>query len=140
MPALKDDTEDIPVIADYFLKRYAAKTGKQRKRLDASAVKALKLYPWPGNLRELKDVVLFAAFHAKDETISAEDINFNLSEPETVDELNRKNPRQEKENIIKAYQRADSWTGAAKLLGISERALLELRKKLGIDKNGQPLP
>ncbi|WP_288325721.1 sigma 54-interacting transcriptional regulator [uncultured Phocaeicola sp.] len=140
VPALKDDTEDIPVIADYFLKRYAAKTGKQRKRLDASAVKALKLYPWPGNLRELKDVVLFAAFHAKDETISAEDINFNLSEPETVDELNRKNPRQEKENIIKAYQRADSWTGAAKLLGISERALLELRKKLGIDKNGQPLP
>ena len=88
-------------------------------------------------MRELKDIVLFAAFHAKDETISADDICFNLSEPETMDELTRKNPRQEKENIIKAYQRAGTWSGAAKLLGISERALLELRKKFGIGKNGE---
>ena len=137
VPTLKEVTEDIPAIADFFLKQYAAKTGRQRKRLDASAVKALKLYPWPGNVRELKDIVLFAAFHAKDETISTDDICFNLSEPETMDELTRKNPRQEKENIIKAYQRAGTWSGAAKLLGISERALLELRKKFGIGKNGE---
>ncbi len=137
VPTLKEVTEDIPAIADFFLKQYAAKTGRHRKRLDASAIKALKLYPWPGNVRELKDIVLFAAFHAKDETISADDICFNLSEPETMDELTRKNPRQEKENIIKAYQRAGTWSGAAKLLGISERALLELRKKFGIGKNGE---
>ncbi len=137
VPTLKEVTEDIPAISDFFLKQYAAKTSRQRKRLDASAIKALKLYPWPGNVRELKDIVLFAAFHAKDETISAADICFNLSEPETVDELTRKNPRQEKENIIKAYQRAGTWSGAAKLLGISERALLELRKKFGIGKNGE---
>lgn len=137
VPALKEVTEDIPVIADYLLKSYSSKTGKDRKRLDASAIKALKLYPWTGNVRELKDIILFAAFHAKNETISASDISFNLSEPETVDELTRKNPRQEKENIIKAYQRAGTWTGAAKLLGISERALYELRKKFGIEKNGK---
>ena len=137
VPSLKETTEDIPVIADFFLKSYAAKTGKERKRLDASAIKALKLYPWPGNVRELKDIVLFAAFHAKTDTISADDINFNLSEPEVVEELKRKNPRQERENVIKAYKRAGTWTGAAKLLGISERALYELRRKLGIDKNGE---
>ena len=137
VPALKEATEDIPAIADFFLKQYAAKTGKERKRLDASAIKALKLYPWPGNVRELKDIVLFAAFHAKAETISADDISFNLSEPEVVEELKRKNPRQERENVLKAYKRAGTWTGAAKLLGISERALYELRKKLGIDKNGE---
>lgn len=133
VPSLKETTEDIPVIADFFLKSYAAKTGKERKRLDASAIKALKLYPWPGNVRELKDIVLFAAFHAKTDTISADDINFNLSEPGMAGDLNRKSPRQEKENILTAYQRIGTWRGAAKLLGISERTLLDLRKKYGID-------
>lgn len=133
VPSLKETTEDIPVIADFFLKSYAAKTGKERKRLDASAVKALKLYPWPGNVRELKDIVLFAAFHAKTDTITATDICFNLSEPGMAGDLNRKSPRQEKENILTAYQRIGTWRGAAKLLGISERTLLDLRKKYGID-------
>lgn len=137
VPSLKETTEDIPVIADFFLKSYTAKTGKPRKRLDASAIKALKLYPWPGNVRELKDIVLFAAFHAKTDSITAIDISFNLSEPEVVEELKRKNPRQERENVIKAYKRAGTWTGAAKLLGISERALYELRKKLSIGKDGE---
>ena len=137
VPSLREVTEDIPAIADFFLKSYAGKTGKERKRLDASAIKALKLYPWPGNVRELKDIVLFAAFHAKSETITETDISFNLSEPEVVEDLKRKNPRQERENVIKAYKRAGTWTGAAKLLGISERALYELRRKLGIDKNGE---
>lgn len=138
VPSLKETTEDIPVIADFFLKRYAAQTGKPRKHLDASAIKALKLYPWPGNVRELKDIILFAAFHAKSDNITAEDINFNLSEPEKADELSQKNPRLEKENIIKAYKRAGTWAGAAKLLGVSQRALLEQRKKHGINKNGEP--
>lgn len=133
VPSLKETTEDIPVIADFFLKSYDAKTGKERKRLDASAIKALKLYPWPGNVRELKDIVLFAAFHAKGETITATDICFNLSEPGMAGDLNRKSPRQEKENILTAYQRIGTWRGAAKLLGISERTLLDLRKKYGID-------
>ena len=137
VPSLKDVTEDIPAIADFFLKSYAKQTGDERKRLDASAIKVLKAYPWPGNVRELKDIVLFAAFHAKGEYISSDDISFNLSVPESVDDLSRKNPQQEKENIIKAYQRAGTWTGAAKLLNISERALLELRKKFGISKNGE---
>lgn len=137
VPPLKETTEDIPVITDFFLKSYAAKTGKYRKRIDTSAIKALKLYPWPGNVRELKDIVLIAAFHAKTDTITATDISFNLSEPETVDELNRNNPQQEKENILKAYRRIGTWRGAAKLLGISERTLLDLRKKYGIDSNGK---
>lgn len=137
VPRLKDTTEDIHTLSEYFLKCHSSANRTPSKHLDASAIKALKLHPWPGNVRELKDVVILAALHSKDEIITADDINFNLTEPETVDELTRKNPRQEKENIIKAYQRAGTWTGAAKLLGISERALYELRKKFGIEKNGK---
>lgn len=137
LPALREATEDIPVIADYLLKAYAAKTGKPRKRLDASAIKALKLYPWPGNVRELKDIVLFAAFHAKSDTITADDINFNLSEPTTDNSLALRNPLKERSMIMKAYQRGGNWKQAAKLLNITEKTLISLRKKYGIDSNGE---
>lgn len=137
LPALRESTEDIPTIADYLLKAYAAKTGKQRKRLDASAVKALKLYPWPGNVRELKDIVLFAAFHAKTDTITADDINFNLSEPTADNSLALRNPLKERSMIMEAYQRGGSWKQASKLLNITEKTLISLRKKYGIDSNGE---
>ncbi len=137
VPSLKETTEDIPVIADFFLKRYAAQTGKPRKHLDASAIKALKLYPWPGNVRELKDIVLFAAFHAKGDTISEADIVFNLSDTSMTYDLSLRNPRRERDQILEAYQRGGNWKQAAKLLNITDKTLISLRKKYGIDSNGE---
>lgn len=136
VPSLKETTEDIPEIADFFLKRYAAQTGKPRKHLDASAIKALKLYPWPGNVRELKDIVLFAAFHAKGYTITAADISFNLSDASILSELHLKNEDAEKQRIINALKRTD-WnkTQAAKLLKISRPTLDYKIKQFGIRKN-----
>ena len=136
VPSLKETTEDIPEIADFFLKRYAAKTGKQRKHLDASAIKALKLYPWPGNVRELKDIVLFAAFHAKGDTISEADINFNLSEPEMPSALSLKDPTYGKKMILEALNRMN-WnkTNAAKLLGISRSAIDYKIKHYGLKRD-----
>ncbi len=136
VPSLKDTTEDIPEIADFFLKRCAAQTGKPRKHLDASAIKALKLYPWPGNVRELKDIVLFAAFHAKGDTITATDISFNLSDTSILSELHLKNEDAEKQRIINALKRTD-WnkTQAAKLLKISRPTLDYKIKQFGIRKN-----
>lgn len=82
VPSLRETTEDISDIADYLLTKYAQKKQHLKKRLDASAIKALKLHPWPGNIRELKDTVLFAAFHASNEVITSSDLNFSQSEPE----------------------------------------------------------
>ena len=137
VPSLKETTEDMPIIADYLLKSYAAKTGKERKHLDASAIKALKLYPWPGNVRELKDVVLFAAFHAESDTISESDLNFNHSEPIADDDLSLRNPDKDREKIIEAYRRGGNWKQAAKLLNVTEKTLISLRKKHGIDSDGE---
>lgn len=136
VPSLKETTEDIPVIADFFLKSYAAKTGKQRKRLDASAIKALKLYPWPGNVRELKDIVLFAAFHAKTDTITADDINFNLSEPAMFEDMQLKSPETEKRQILDALNRT-GWnkSQAAKLLKISRPTLDYKIKQYGLEQS-----
>lgn len=138
VPPLREVTEDIAPLATYFLARYADKTGNPVKRLDASATKALRIYPFPGNVRELKDVVLFAAFHSTDDVITASDLNFSQTEPEPADSLRLRKPQEDRQKIIEAYRRGGSWTAAAKLLGISERALLEQRKKYGIGRNGEP--
>lgn len=84
VPPLREMTEDIPDITDYLLTRYAQKKQQSRKHVDASAIKALKLHPWPGNIRELKDTVLFAAFHAKEDIITANDIRFDDATPDTA--------------------------------------------------------
>lgn len=135
VPSLKETTEDIPEIADFFLKRYSAQTGKPRKHLNASAIKALKLYPWPGNVRELKDIVLFAAFHAKGDTITATDISFNLSDTSILSELHLKNEDAEKQRITDALKRT-AWnkTQAAKLLNISRPTLDYKIKQFDIRK------
>lgn len=129
VPPLRETTEDISDIADYLLTKYAQKKQHPKKRLDASAIKALKLHPWPGNIRELKDTVLFAAFHATGDTIGEEDLNFDKSNPDISEDLTHHNPKEERDKIVRAYQRAGTWKGAAKLLGISERFLYKLRKK-----------
>lgn len=136
VPSLKETTEDIPVIADFFLKRYAAQTGKPRKHLDASAIKALKLYPWPGNVRELKDIVLFAAFHAKGDTISEADISFNLSTPSLLDDLHTSQQELEKRKIADALTRT-GWNKfqAAKLLKISRTTLDYKIRQYGLSQN-----
>lgn len=129
VPPLREMTEDISDIADYLLAIYAQKTSQGKKRLDALAIKALKLHPWPGNIRELKDTVLFAAFHADSDTISADDLVFSEIQPDTAEDLTHRNPRAERDRIIKAYIRAGTWRGAAQLLKVSEKTLIQLRKK-----------
>ena len=137
VPSLRESTEDIADIADYLLQRYAQKKQRPKQHLDASAIKALKLHPWPGNVRELKDTILFAAFHAKEDTITAEDIRFDDATPDTAEDLTHRNPKYERDNIIRAFKRAGTWRGAATLLGISERALFEQRKKHHISPDGE---
>lgn len=137
VPPLREMTDDIPDIADYLLAIYAQKASQTKKRLDASALKALKLHPWPGNIRELKDTILMAAFHAGDDTISADDLVFSEIQPDTAEDLTHRNPKAERDRIIKAYIRAGTWRGAAQLLNVSEKTLIQLRKKHHINSNGE---
>ncbi len=134
VPPLREVTEDIESLSNYFLSLYAQKNGVERKRLDVSATKALKLHPWPGNVRELKDVVLFAAFHTSNDVITASDLNFSQSEPEPDTSLRLQEPEREKTKIIAALQQTDgNKSQAAKLLGIDRSTLRYKLKQLGLD-------
>ena len=134
---LRDVTEDIPGLADFFLTRHAKDNDEPKKHLDSSALKALKLHPWPGNIRELHNVIILAAYSTEGDTISESDLDISASAPAPETSLLLKDPDKDRDRIIEAYRRGGSWTAAAKLLGISERALLEQRKRHGINKKGQ---
>ncbi len=133
VPPLREVTEDIAPLATYFLSRYADKTGNTVKCLDASAAKALRVYPFPGNVRELKDVVLFAAFHSKTDTITAADLNFSQSGPETAPGYKLQDPEAEKAKIMAALEQAQgNKTMAAKLLKIDRSTLYIKLRQYGL--------
>lgn len=133
VPPLREVSEDIESLSDYFLTLYAHKTEQDRKRLDVSAIKALKLHQWPGNVRELKDVVLFAAFHTSDDVITAYDLNFSQSEPEPDTSLRLQEPEREKAKIIAALQQSNgNKTQAANILGIDRSTLRYKLKQFGL--------
>jgi two-component system, NtrC family, nitrogen regulation response regulator NtrX len=74
VPPLRDRGNDIVLLADYFLRRFAAESGRQRKPLTAGAAAKLKGYHWPGNVRELRNVVERLAILLPGDTIEPEDI------------------------------------------------------------------
>src|SRR5207237_388971 len=57
LPPLGERGEDVPLLAQFFLKRFATKYGKRVSRLGEAAMAAIRDYPWPGNVRELKHVI-----------------------------------------------------------------------------------
>lgn len=133
VPPLREVTEDIEYLSDYFLTIYAHTTQQDRKRLDVSATKALKIHQWPGNVRELKDVILFAAFHSSEDVITASDLNFSQSEPEPDTSLRLQEPEREKAKIIAALRQAEgNKSQAARLLGIGRSTLDYKLRQYGI--------
>lgn len=133
VPPLREVTEDISPLADYFLTSYAHSTGHPRKHLDASALKALKVYPFPGNVRELKDVVLFAAFHTSADVISTADLSFSNSGPEPDSSFKLQDPTLEKAKILAALEQSQgNKTMAAKLLKIDRTTLYVKMRQYGL--------
>ena len=134
VPPLRKVSDDIVPIAEYFLKEKADEKGETMKKLDASAIKALKLHPWPGNIRELKNVVLLAAENVVGEVITKSDLPISHSSPETKDSLRLRNPRDEKQRIIEALAKSKgNKTQAAKLLDIDRSTLRYKMKQYGLE-------
>ena len=69
VPCLRDRSDDIPLLADYFLARFACDHGKPARRLAAGALDTLRRYPWPGHVRELANVIERAVLLSDDEVI-----------------------------------------------------------------------
>ena len=57
VPPLRQRKEDIPILVEYFVKRFAEKMGKQIRKIDKNTLKLFQIYHWPGNIRELQNIV-----------------------------------------------------------------------------------
>jgi two-component system NtrC family response regulator len=74
IPALRDRKEDIPLIAEHYLRGFCKEHGREPKRLLRETVEALQAYPWPGNVRELKNAMESVVVFNRDEDVLPEDL------------------------------------------------------------------
>ncbi len=89
LPALRDRVEDIVPLAEAFLRRMAAESGRPKLRWAPAAVRTLKEYPWPGNIRELENVVQFAVAMAEGDTVDAASLPERVRRGEVPFDLSR---------------------------------------------------
>lgn len=130
---LRKVTEDILPVAEFYLAQYAEEHHEPVKRLDASAIKMLKHHNWPGNIRELKNVIQLAAGNAEGIVITSSDLSISRSSPEVSDSLLLRDPKVEKQRIVDALTQSDGVISqAAKLLGISRITLANKMKLYGL--------
>jgi len=140
MPPLRECREDIPVLAAAILDRLAKQDGKQPHQLSQSAEDALSGYGFPGNARELENVLERAVALAASAQIEVDDLQLadvaSLAEPPGPDAkwpLQDYLDRLEREAILEALGRTRfNRTAAAKILGITFRALRYRMERLGI--------
>lgn len=140
IPPLRERKEDIPLLIDYFIKRYARENRKNVVGISAEAQDLLIKYDYPGNVRELENIIERAVVITRDPVISVEDLPF--SEEMLLGGETSKRPESflrnsledlERRLILEAMEKANyHQTKAAELLGISERMLRYKLKKYGL--------
>jgi two-component system response regulator HydG len=141
VPPIRERREDISLLADFFLKRYAEKNKRILKGFTPRAMDLLMRYDWPGNVRELENVVERAVIMARGEMITPAEFPDILQEldPEVKATYVDLSPGRtlkdvEKDMIIRTLEEtAGNRTHAAKILGISRRTLQLKLKEYGIN-------
>jgi two-component system response regulator HydG len=147
LPPLRERPEDIPLLAEHFLKKLAPRTNAKVRGFHPDCLAALRAYRWPGNVRELENVVEQALVFAEGEQLGADDLPALLGalKPSTAPTLSalpaEDDPRSldeileglEKALILRAYQAAGAVkTETARRLGIKTSALYYKLEKYGI--------
>lgn len=133
VPLLAECPEDVIPLAEFMLDIANRELGKNVKGFDRETQKRLKVYPWPGNIRELKGVVKRAALLAKDDWITSEDVDLP-DKPKQADGYALSDERTERTTILKALEATgNDRKAAAKLLGISRSTLYLKLKKYRLD-------
>ncbi len=137
VPPLRERREDILLLAKYFIERYAANAGKRIRSVEKRTAQILEGYHWPGNIRELQNVIQRAVILCGTDVFSVEEAWFRSSSPSRYEALP---PRcsEEKQRIEAAIEesrgRISGPRGAAARLGIPRTTLESKIKRLTINK------
>lgn len=136
VPPLRERTGDIPMFANFFLEHANVELHKELKGFTPDCMKALEAYPWPGNLREMRNAVRRMALFAQSEFVTKEnlpDFLLKKQEPEVKSDLSLK-PRDEKQQIENAIKLAKGNKSlAAQMLNIDRKTLYNKIHLYGIE-------
>jgi len=143
IPSLRERREDIPLLVEYFIDRYARKAGKHITTVEKRTLQVLQSYPWTGNIRELQNVIERSVILCETENFSVDESWLSQKLPERKAEsllyLSDKVAAQEKEIIEAALRecqgRVYGPSGAAAKLGIARSTLEAKIRSLKINKN-----
>ena len=142
VPPLRERKGDIPMLVEYFARRYAEKAGKQISKIDKNTLKLCQSYHWPGNIRELQNIIERSVILCAGDTFWIDEAwlsSQNARLPESSGPLTKTLKSYEKELIEAALAESDGKVagpnGAAAKLGIP-RSTLDLKiKQLNIEKH-----
>jgi transcriptional regulator with GAF, ATPase, and Fis domain len=138
IPALRDRKEDIRLLVQYFIGRYAQKTGKHIRNIEKKSLDRLQSYPWPGNIRELQNVIERSVILCDSENFSVDE-SWLSAQPRPSRPLTEEMVSQEKELIEAALAeskgRVSGPVGAAAKLGMPPSTLDSKIRALKIDKH-----
>ncbi|MFQ6676491.1 MAG: sigma-54-dependent transcriptional regulator [Fidelibacterota bacterium] len=140
VPSLRDRPEDIPLLAEHFLKVYSEKNDRLIRGFSPDAMRLLLAYPWPGNVRELENVVERAVILSRGHIITRDGLpnvvqnRGNEESPPEVEPADKTLKSLEKEQIIQVLEETGgNRTRAAAILGISRRTLQYKIRKYQIE-------
>ena len=137
IPPLRERKRDIPILATHFVDRHASRHGKHISGMTPEALDALIKYPFPGNVRELSNIVEQAVVLSRSEIIDERDLPSHVAGmsngPPMDGTLDERLAAIEKRSIEQALEESQgNKSAAARLLGISERKIRYLIDKYGI--------
>jgi transcriptional regulator with GAF, ATPase, and Fis domain len=142
VPPLRERKDDIPLLVEYLIERFAGKAGKKIKKIHKKTLEMFQAYDWPGNIRELQNVIERAVILCEGETFAVDESWLQSESPRTNGPgrgLTRLAAEQERELIESALAetrgRIAGPSGAAARLGIPRSTLETKIKKLGIAKH-----
>ncbi len=134
MPPLRERKEDIPLLAEHFLRRFSQETNKQVSRISREALDEMMLYEWPGNVRELENAVERAVVVGKERRIKPEDLPIFRQEHirQTSDQSLKAVEKEHISNILGKTR----WniSRSAGVLGIDRTTLYSKIKRYKIEK------
>jgi transcriptional regulator with PAS, ATPase and Fis domain len=142
VPPLRQRREDVPLLVEYFVDRYAGKAGKKITGIDKRSLQLLQSYAWPGNIRELQNVIERSVIVCDTENLSVDESWLGRAPHSigtSIQPLTKQLAIQEKEMIeaalIESHGRVSGPHGAASRLGLPQSTLDSKIKALKINKH-----
>ena len=151
IPPLRERAEDIPLLVEYFVGRFAKGSGKNIRHISRQTLEQLRAYRWPGNIRELQNVVERAVILAETDTFVVDESWLKLapsdserpglsSAVEGLSALAAREVEMIEAALAETHGRISGPSGAASILGIPRQTLESKIRRLGIDKYGRKRP